>query len=79
MEDAAPEHRPAYRLALTCLLIAFALAGLARLNHLCLLEPDSADYLFTSRALITLDGYTEIDHPDEPPHTFRPPERGHYS
>lgn len=54
-------------------LLAFALLAVARLNPFCLLEPDTADYLFTSRALATLDGYREIDHPDAPLHTFRPP------
>ena len=55
------------------LLIVFALVGAARLNPFCLLEPDSSDYLFTSRSLATLEGYREIDHPDRPPHAFRPP------
>jgi len=52
---------------------AFALAGLLRLNPFCLLEPDSPDYLFTARGLATLDGYREIDHPENLLHAFRPP------
>jgi tetratricopeptide (TPR) repeat protein len=61
------------RAVLIGLLCLLALLGLLRLNSFCLLEPDSPDYLFTSRALATLDGYREIDHPDEPLHSFRPP------
>ena len=54
-------------------LIAFALLGVARLNPFCLLEPDSPDYLFTSRSLVTDFAYRDIDHPERPLHTFRPP------
>ncbi len=55
------------------MIAGFALMALLRLNGLCLLEPDSPDYLFTSKALANLQGYTEIDHPAQPPHAFRPP------
>jgi tetratricopeptide (TPR) repeat protein len=61
------------RWTLAALLALFVIAGAARLNPFCLLEPDIPDYLFTSRALATLDGYREIDFPEEPPHSFRPP------
>jgi len=54
-------------------LVVFAAAGIARLNPFCLFEPDSADYLFQARALATLEGYVELDHPARPPQTFRPP------
>jgi tetratricopeptide (TPR) repeat protein len=54
-------------------LITFAILGVARLNPFCLLEPDSADYLFHARSLTTLFEYRDIDHPDQPLHTFRPP------
>ena len=54
-------------------IVAFAVLCLLRLNTACLLEPDTPDYLFTSKALATLQGYTEIDHPEQPPHAFRPP------
>jgi len=54
-------------------LVAFAVFGVARLNPFCLLEPDSADYLFTSRSMVTLFEYRDIDHPERPLHTFRPP------
>jgi len=69
-----PEHRNrvARRIAVGAL-IAFAVLGVARLNPFCLLEPDSADYLFTSRSMVTLFEYRDIDHPDQPLHTFRPP------
>lgn len=61
------------RIVLASLLTVFCLAGVARLNPFCLLEPDSPDYLFSSRSLATLQGYREIDHPDRPLHSFRPP------
>ncbi|ANM30047.1 hypothetical protein ABI59_11400 [Acidobacteria bacterium Mor1] len=55
------------------LIAGFAVMALLRLNGFCLLEPDSPDYLFTSKALANFQGYTEIDHPAQPPHAFRPP------
>jgi tetratricopeptide (TPR) repeat protein len=69
-----PEHRVriARRIAVG-VLVAFAAFGVARLNPFCLLEPDSSDYLFTSRSLVTLFEYRDIDQPERPLHTFRPP------
>jgi tetratricopeptide (TPR) repeat protein len=61
------------RWLLVVLLVSFVLAGAARLNPFCLLEPDVPDYLFTSRALASFEGYREIDFPGEPLHAFRPP------
>lgn len=61
------------RWLLAVLLVSFVLAGAARLNPFCLLEPDIPDYLFTSRALASFEGYREIDFPGEPLHAFRPP------
>ncbi len=61
------------RWLLAALLASFVVAGVARLNPFCLLEPDIPDYLFTSRSLASLDGYREIDFPGEPLHAFRPP------
>ena len=69
---------PTYRrslIAVLVILVLFGVLGALRLNPFCLLEPDSPDYLFTSRALVTLQGYTEIDHPQQPPHAFRPVNR----
>jgi tetratricopeptide (TPR) repeat protein len=60
-------------LLLIVLLALFALAGLARLNPFCLLEPDIPGYLLSSRSLATFDGYRDIDAPGEPRHAFRPP------
>jgi len=58
---------------LAAVLVLFAVLAAARLNPFCLFEPDSPEYLFTSRALAEVRGYVEIDHVGEPPHTFRPP------
>ena len=61
-----PNNDPTHRrglFAVGLILVFFGVLGVLRLNPFCLLEPDSPDYLFTSRALVTLQGYTEIDHP----------------
>jgi len=63
----------ACRSVLAVVLIAFAAAGIARLNPFCLFEPDTADYLFTARSVAQLEGVREIDHPARPLHVFRPP------
>ena len=55
------------------IVLAFVVVGVLRLNPFCLFEPDSPDYLFTARSLASLEGYREIDDPDNPPHAFRPP------
>jgi tetratricopeptide (TPR) repeat protein len=55
------------------LLAAFAVLGALRLNSFCLLEPDSPGYLIQAKSLSSFDGYREIDRPEQPLHTFRPP------
>ena len=58
---------------MVALLAAFAMLGAFRLNGFSLLEPDSPEYLFGARSLASFDGYREIDRPDRPVHTLRPP------
>jgi tetratricopeptide (TPR) repeat protein len=60
-------------LVLASIVAAFGIAGALRLNGFCLLEPDTPEYLFGARSLASFDGYRDIDHPDRPLHTFRPP------
>jgi tetratricopeptide (TPR) repeat protein len=60
-------------LLLAAIVAAFGIAGALRLNGFCLLEPDTPEYLFGARSLATFDGYRDIDRPDRPLHTFRPP------
>jgi hypothetical protein len=58
---------------LAAILTVFALLGALRLNGFCLLEPDSPEYLFGARSLATFHGYRDLDRPDTPLQTLRPP------
>ena len=61
------------RAGLVALLLAFAIAAALRLNGFCLLEPDSPSYLIGAKSIASLQGYRDLDRPNTPPHTFRPP------
>ena len=58
---------------LVALLLAFAIAAALRLNGFCLLEPDSPSYLIGAKSIASFQGYRDLDRPNAPPHTFRPP------
>jgi hypothetical protein len=60
-------------LLLAAIVAAFGIVGALRLNGFCLLEPDTPEYLFGARSLASFAGYRDIDRPDRPLHTFRPP------
>ena len=60
-----------WRLIVLAAVVAFA--GVLRLNSLQMFTPDSSGYLAGARALVTLRGYVQLDHPESPPVTLRPP------
>ena len=60
-----------WRLIVLAAVVAFA--GVLRLNSLQMFTPDSSGYLAGARALVTLHGYVQLDHPESPPVTLRPP------